>query len=303
MSDPFRYDTTFIRRPTRYTMARPGQKVHVNFRRSCSCSCGTAWNIYQVPEQPKTSKAGLWGFLGGAVLGILGGIFGNKNSAQTQVVNQPSQGNQNQPQDNSAAINDRIDQLEQNMNNLNSALAALQQNSAQETAPVAESPAAESPAPTAPPTAPPPPAAPEVNPKSPAGWYRDVGATRDKVIQKLTPENIEVNRGNESAAKFVMDEILKTKPRIENTLTEKGKEKLLMAIIRSNTAIFDSQGNLKPNADMTTLNIPTAQWIDKNIEHKNEISNTTSDSLLARMLVSPQTITALPLVKNIFGGK
>lgn len=256
MSDPIIGRTNFIRRPTTSLLTKPGQKVHLNFSRTArTYNVSAGWNMYDRSYCGCSSSGGssTWlgiGMLIGAVGGLLAKIFGGKKKTQQVVDNSgkqfiPKDNTPKQTVDNNKK-NDVVDdgkkpdddkkpddnkKVEDNNKGNGGGSAKKVGN-------------------------------------SPAGWYR---ATSDgkEAVSGLTVADLKKSETQDKkcAARYVLDQLLKTKFTGKAELNENQKAKLLNEIIKKNPSVFDGMGRLKEGTDvLSKLDVPSKAWIEKNIK-------------------------------------
>lgn len=242
MSYPEFGKITFIKRPVTRLITKPGNKVHVKF------------NIQTKPRYSVTSywdsctsdcccnnKSNTWfgiGALIGAIGGIFAKIFGGKKQAQQTVPADDTRRQYVPPKDTPPVNPSNTDK-------------------GKEVPEVEEDPKVKE--------------EPEIKPKverktsagrSPAGWYR-ASTDGQSGVNGITEEKLkEAEAAGKSAANYVMEQVLSTKFTGDAALNENQKAKLLNEIIKKNPSVFDGHGNLKENADISKLDIPSKAWIE-----------------------------------------
>ena len=90
--------------------------------------------------------------------------------------------------------------------------------------------------------------------RSPKGWYRSVNANSHNY--QFTEEELTKHKGAETGVDFIVNQFA------ANVNVDKGK--LRNELIKKNPSVFNADGNLKENADVNKLDIPTFKWIKEN---------------------------------------
>ena len=93
--------------------------------------------------------------------------------------------------------------------------------------------------------------------RSPEGWYRSSRALDNKL--HFDENELREHNGTGTAVDYVfskMGEVI--------TFRNCDENKLKQALIDKNPSVFDENGNLKENAEISKLDLPTVDWINKN---------------------------------------
>ncbi len=97
--------------------------------------------------------------------------------------------------------------------------------------------------------------------KSPKGWYRASNDRSQTLQYNKTILTEKAKKANITPAQCVANDVIASKTGYNFS---KVKDELVNFIIQKNPSVFDKNGNLKKNADLSKLDIPTSAWIKKN---------------------------------------
>ncbi len=113
------------------------------------------------------------------------------------------------------------------------------------------------------------------------GWY-NAGKDKNNNIKGLTKEALSAAEAKKagSAANLVVEKLVASKT--NNQWTAEQKEKLRAEIIKKNPSVFNKDGSLKSNFDVSKLDIPTFDWMEKNIGKATKINNNNKTSGAAK---------------------
>ena len=94
---------------------------------------------------------------------------------------------------------------------------------------------------------------------SPAGWYRAVNDGQELKAEKAQLEAAQ--KSGKNPAQELVNNLLGTK--LGNVLTDADKKELLATVIKKNPSVFNQDGTLKAGADVSKLDVPTKEWMEK----------------------------------------
>ncbi len=120
--------------------------------------------------------------------------------------------------------------------------------------------------------------------KSPQGWYRSSRALDNKL--HFDENELREHNGTGTAVDYVfskMGEVI--------TFRNCDENKLKQALIDKNPSVFDKNGNLKENADISKLDLPTVDWINKNCTKTKTQGAQNGNTELAKAEVSNNRVS------------
>lgn len=94
---------------------------------------------------------------------------------------------------------------------------------------------------------------------TPAGWYRAVNDGQELKAEKAQLEAAQ--KSGKNPAQELVNNLLGTK--LGNVLTDADKKELLATVIKKNPSVFNQDGTLKDGADVSKLDVPTKEWMEK----------------------------------------
>lgn len=94
---------------------------------------------------------------------------------------------------------------------------------------------------------------------TPAGWYRAVNDGQELKAEKAQLEAAQ--KSGKNPAQELVNNLLGTK--LGNVLTDADKKELLATVIKKNPSVFNQDGTLKAGADVSKLDVPTKEWMEK----------------------------------------
>lgn len=94
---------------------------------------------------------------------------------------------------------------------------------------------------------------------TPAGWYRAVNDGQELKAEKAQLEAAQ--KAGKNPAQELVNNLLGTK--LGNVITDADKKELLATVIKKNPSVFNADGTLKDGADVSKLDVPTKEWMEK----------------------------------------
>lgn len=94
---------------------------------------------------------------------------------------------------------------------------------------------------------------------TPAGWYRAVNDGQELKAEKAQLEAAQ--KAGKNPAQELVNNLLDTK--LGNVITDADKKELLATVIKKNPSVFNADGTLKDGADVSKLDVPTKEWMEK----------------------------------------
>lgn len=115
---------------------------------------------------------------------------------------------------------------------------------------------------------------------SPAGWYRAVNDGQELKAEKAQLEAAQ--KAGKNPAQELVNNLLSTK--LGNVITDADKKELLATVIKKNPSVFNADGTLKDGADVSKLDVPTKEWMEKeyNVQVLKENADGTNTVLKKR---------------------